>query len=259
MGKIIVITSGKGGVGKTTTASGLGTALSERGRSVVLVDADIGLRNLDILLGLEDNVVYDLVDVVKQKCRLGKALIRDKRQQELWFLPASQTMEQGEITPEEMRELCDTLREKYDYVIIDCPAGIEQGFLNAVAAADCAVLVTTPEKAAVRDADRVVAKLEELGIEDRLLIINRMRGDMVRRGNMLSSADIIDMLATKLLAVVPEDERVIAAAASGAPVTADKKSRAGMAYKNAARRLEGETVPLLAGKEKRSFFRKKKF
>jgi septum site-determining protein MinD len=221
MGEVIVITSGKGGVGKTTTAANLGTGLSLLGKKVVLVDTDIGLRNLDVVMGLENRIVYDLVDAVEGTCRLKQALIKDKRFDGLYLLPAAQTRDKNSITPEQMVKLCEDLSEEYDYIIIDCPAGIEQGFKNAIAGADRAVVITTPEVSAVRDADRIIGLLEANEIKNPALIVNRVRPDMVKKGDMMSIEDIIDILAIQLVGVVPDDENIIISTNRGEPAVSD--------------------------------------
>ncbi|NLO89256.1 MAG: septum site-determining protein MinD [Clostridia bacterium] len=245
MGEVIVITSGKGGVGKTTTVANIGTGLAKEGYSVVLVDTDIGLRNLDVVLGLENRIVYDIVDVANGHCRLKQALIRDKRLESLYLLPAAQTKDKTAVTEEQMKELCQKLKEDFDYVIIDCPAGIEQGFKNAIAGADRAVVVTTPEVAAVRDADRVIGLLEAAGLNEPDLIINRLRPDMVKQGNMMDIDDIIDILAVDLLGVVPEDEMIVISTNKGEPAVLDSRSNAGEAYRNIAKRITGEDIPIM--------------
>lgn len=245
MGDVIVVTSGKGGVGKTTTTANLGTGLAKLGYSVVLVDTDIGLRNLDIVMGLENRIVYDIVDVTNGHCRLKQALIKDKRFEKMFLLPAAQTKEKTAVTPEQMVELCQKLKKDYDYIIIDCPAGIEQGFKNAIAGAEKAVVVTTPEVAAVRDADRVIGLLEASGIENPQLIINRIRGEMVKHGDMMDIDDIIDILAVDLLGVVPEDEMIVISTNKGEPAVLDLQSKAGEAYRNISRRIAGEDVPIM--------------
>ena len=245
MGDVIVVTSGKGGVGKTTTTANLGTGLAKLGYSVVLVDTDIGLRNLDVVMGLENRIVYDIVDVTNGNCRLKQALIKDKRFEKMFLLPAAQTKEKTAVTPEQMTELCKKLKEEFDYIIIDCPAGIEQGFKNAVAGAEKAVVVTTPEVAAVRDADRVIGLLEAAGIEDPQLVINRIRAEMVKHGDMMDIDDIIDILAVELLGVVPEDEKIVVSTNKGEPAVLDPQSMAGEAYRNIAKRLTGEEVPIM--------------
>ncbi|MCF6096597.1 septum site-determining protein MinD [Thermovorax subterraneus] len=247
MGQVIVVTSGKGGVGKTTTTANIGTGLALlKHRKVVMIDADIGLRNLDVVMGLENRIVYDLVDVVQGVCRLKQALIRDKRFENLYLLPAAQTKDKTAVSPEQMKNLCDQLKEEFDYVLVDCPAGIEQGFKNAIAGAEKAIIVTTPEVSAVRDADRVIGLLEAAGFEEPQLIINRIRPDMVKRGDMMDIDDIIDILAIDLLGVIPEDERIVISTNRGEPAVADESSKAGQAYRNVTRRLEGENVPLMS-------------
>ncbi len=245
MSKVIVVTSGKGGVGKTTTTANIGTALAMAGFKVVLLDADIGLRNLDLIMGLENRVVYDLVNVIEGKCRLKQALIKDKRQKELYMLPAAQTRDKDAVTGEQMKKLCDELREEFDYIFVDCPAGIEQGFKNAIAGADEAIVVTTPEVSAVRDADRIIGLLEANEIREPKLIVNRVRVDMVKQGNMMNVEDIVELLAINLLGVVPDDEDIIITSNKGEPAAMNVKSRTGAAYKNIALRLQGQQVPLL--------------
>ncbi|HBT20408.1 MAG TPA: septum site-determining protein MinD [Peptococcaceae bacterium] len=245
MGEVIVITSGKGGVGKTTTVANIGTSLAKEGYSVVLVDTDIGLRNLDVVLGLENRIVYDIVDVTNGHCRLKQALIRDKRFESLYLLPAAQTKDKTAVTTEQMKELCQNLKEEFDYVIIDCPAGIEQGFKNAIAGAERAIVVTTPEVAAVRDADRVIGLLEAAGLKEPDLIINRIRPDMVKQGNMMDIDDIIDILTVNLIGVVPEDEMIVISTNKGEPAVLDPRSNAGEAYRNIAKRITGEDIPIM--------------
>ena len=249
MGEAIVITSGKGGVGKTTTSANLGTALALLGKKVAMVDTDIGLRNLDVVMGLENRIIYDLLDVAEGRCRLQQALIKDKRFEELYMLPAAQTKDKSAITPEQVKSIILELKSEYDYVIIDCPAGIEQGFRNAVAGADRAIVVTTPENAAVRDADRVIGLLEGSKVTAKL-IINRIRHSMVKNGEMLDIDEICQVLAVDLLGIVPDDERVIKAANSGEPTVMDPSSRAAIAYRNIARRILGDMVPLMPLEDK---------
>ncbi len=244
-GKALVITSGKGGVGKTTTTANLGLGLALRGHKVALVDADTGLRNLDVVMGLENRIVYDLVDVIEGNCRLAQALIRDKRTRNLVLLPTAQSKEKDAVKPEQMKELVKQLKDEFDYVLIDSPAGIEHGFRNAVAGADEAIIVTTPEVAAVRDADRIIGLVEASGLYDPGLIINRVRPDMVRRGDMMDITDIIDILAIPLLGVVPDDEGIIVSTNRGEPVVLNGRCRSGEAFNNIVRRLEGEEVPFL--------------
>lgn len=245
MGEVIVITSGKGGVGKTTTSANIGTGLAAMGYKVVLVDTDIGLRNLDVVLGLENRIVYDIVDVTHGHCRLKQALIKDKRFDGLHLLPAAQTKDKTAVSPDQMRDLCDELKKDFDYVIIDCPAGIEQGFKNAIAGAERALVVTTPEVSAVRDADRIIGLLEAAELREPRLIVNRLRPHMVKRGDMMSIDDIIDILAIDLLGVIPEDEMIVITTNKGEPAVLDNKSKAGQAYRNMARRITGENVPLM--------------
>jgi septum site-determining protein MinD len=241
MGRAIVITSGKGGVGKTTTTANLGAALAQQGQSVVLVDADIGLRNLDVVMGLENRIVYHLVDVAQGKCTAAKALIRDRRIENLHLLPSSQTDDKDAVTPEQMQAIIEELKQSHDLVIIDCPAGIEQGFRNAIAGADEAVVVATPEVASIRDADRVVGLLAAQGIPTRL-IVNRISPEMVRRGDMLSQEDVIEILALELVAAVPLDDAIVASTNRGVPATVDGRSPASRAFAQAARRLAGLEV-----------------
>lgn len=245
MGEVIVITSGKGGVGKTTTTANVGTGLSLLGKKVVLIDTDIGLRNLDVVMGLENRIVYDLVDVIEEKCRIKQALIKDKRYEGLFLLPAAQTKDKNAVNPEQMVKLCNDLKEEFDYILIDCPAGIEQGFKNAIAGADRALVVTTPEVSAVRDADRIIGLLEAHEIRNPLLIINRIRVDMVKKGDMMNIDDIIDILAIDLLGVVPDDENIIISTNRGEPLVGDAKTRAGQAYRNITRRITGEQIPIM--------------
>ncbi len=245
MGEVIVITSGKGGVGKTTTTANLGTGLAALGHKVVLVDTDIGLRNLDVVLGLENRIVYDLTNVVNEEVVYKKALIKDKRFENLYLLPAAQTKDKTAVTPEQMQKLCHELQQEFDYVLIDCPAGIEQGFQNAIAGADRAIVVTTPEISAVRDADRIIGLLEAAGLHDPRLIINRIRYNMVKSGDMMNIEDIIDILAIDLLGVVPDDEMVVITTNKGETVVQENKSMSGHAYRNMIKRIKGENVPLL--------------
>jgi len=246
MTRIIVTTSGKGGVGKTTVTANLGMALAKFGRQVALVDADFGLRNLDLLLGLENRVVYTAVEVLAKECRLDQALVKDKRQPGLVLLPAAQNRTKESVTPDQMKLLINALGSKYHYIIIDSPAGIEMGFKNAIAAAQEAIIVTTPEIASVRDADRVVGLLEAQGVKRIQLIINRIRPAMVRANDMMSVQDVQEILAIPLIGVVPDDERVIVSTNRGEPlVLSENLSLAGIAIENIARRLEGETVEFL--------------
>ncbi|MCS7458722.1 septum site-determining protein MinD [Paenibacillus doosanensis] len=260
MGEAIVITSGKGGVGKTTTSANIGTALALQGKKVCMVDTDIGLRNLDVVMGLENRIIYDLVDVAEGRCRLAQALVKDKRFDELYMLPAAQTKDKHSVSPEAVRDIVLELKRDFEFVIIDCPAGIEQGFKNAVAGADKAIVVTTPENAAVRDADRIIGLLENERIESPKLVINRIRANMVKKGEMLDIDEICSVLAIDLLGIVPDDEYVIKAANMGEPTVMNPSSRAAIAYRNIARRILGDTVPLLPMDEKQGVLHKlKKF
>jgi len=261
MGEAIVVTSGKGGVGKTTTSANIGTALAMLGKKVVMVDTDIGLRNLDVVMGLENRIIFDLLDLIKGNCRLNQALVKDKRFESLFLLPAAQTKDKTAIHPQQMEEIIGSLKHDYDFVIIDCPAGIEHGFKNAIAGADHAIVVTTPEVAAVRDADRIIGLLEaERHIISSRLVINRVKQHMVKNGDMLSIDEVMQILGIDLLGVVPDDEAIIKSANHGEPTVMYPDSRAALAFRNIARRLLGETVPLLPLENKESFFGKvKKF
>lgn len=255
MGEVIVITSGKGGVGKTTTTANLGSALAMRGKKVVLLDTDIGLRNLDVVMGLENRIVYDIVDVIEGKCKLRQALIKDKRFTDLFLLPAAQTRDKDAINEEEMIKLTQRLKEEFDFIIVDCPAGIEQGFKNAIAGADRAIVVTNAEISSIRDADRIIGLLETSNIRNPELIINRLRPEMVKRGEMMDVEDILDLLSIDLIGVVPEDENIITQTNKGEPAVVNKKALSGKAYIEIARRILGETVEVtIPGRKKESFF-----
>ncbi len=245
MGEVYVITSGKGGVGKTTVTANLGVGLALRGAKVVAVDADIGLRNLDVVLGLENRIVFHLVDVVEGNCRLEQALVRDKRVENLFLLPAAQTRTKEAVSADQMIDICAKLKERFDYVLIDSPAGIEAGFRNAAVGADKAIVVTTPEVSAVRDADRIIGLLESMGKGMPHLIVNRIKPEMVEKGDMLSVNDVLDILAIPLLGIVPEDEEVIVATNRGEPIILKEDSLASQAFRNIVSRLEGEDVPLM--------------
>ncbi len=245
MSEVIVVTSGKGGVGKTTTSANVGTALTLAGKKVVLVDADIGLRNLDVVMGLENRIVYDLVDVVEGRCRLKQALIKDKRFEGLFLLPAAQTRDKNAVSPEQMKKLCDALKEDFEYILLDCPAGIEQGFKNAIAGADRALVVTTPEVSAVRDADRIIGLLESHGVSKIQLIINRVRMNMVKRGDMMAMEDVVEILAIDLIGVVPDDENIVVTTNKGEPAVIEGSSLASKAFKNIADRVQGIECPFL--------------
>jgi septum site-determining protein MinD len=246
-GRVIVVTSGKGGVGKTTTTANLGMALSNLGKKVVLIDADIGLRNLDIVLGLENRIVYDIVDVIEEKCKLKQALIKDKRQANLALLPAAQTKDKSAVNPEQMIEVCEELKKEFDIIMIDCPAGIEQGFKNAIAAATESIIVTNPEVSSIRDADRIIGLLEA---EDRemtppKLIVNRIRMEMVKENEMLNEHDVKEILGIDLLGVVPDDESIITSTNKGTPAVLIENSLAGQALRDIARRILGENIPFM--------------
>ena len=257
--RVIVITSGKGGVGKTTTTANIGASLAEKGHKVLLIDTDIGLRNLDVVMGLENRIVYDLIDVIEERCRISQALIKDKRCPNLVLLPAAQIRDKNDVNVDQMKELISSLKDSFDYILIDCPAGIEQGFKNAIAAANEAVVVTTPEVSATRDADRIIGLLEAAGIKNPRLVINRLRIDMVKDKNMLSVEDILDILAVKLLGVVPDDENVVISTNKGEPLVYKGDSLAAKAFKNIASRIEGVEVPLLDLDIKMSILEKIKF
>jgi septum site-determining protein MinD len=243
-GQVIVVTSGKGGVGKTTTTAALAAGLARLGKRVVAVDADTGLRNLDIIMGLESRVVYTLVDVIEGNCRLEQALIRDKRVEGLFLLPTAQTRTKDAVSEEQMRTLCGTLSENHDYVLIDCPAGIESGFRNASAGADRAIVIATPEVSSVRDADRITGLLEATGLRDITLLVNRLDAALVKKGDMLSVNDVLGILSLPLLGVVPKDESVIVGANKGEPVTFSGNTPAAAAYGRIVRRIEGEEIPV---------------
>ncbi|MEG0450982.1 MAG: septum site-determining protein MinD [Lysinibacillus sp.] len=252
MGEAIVITSGKGGVGKTTTTANLGTALALQGKKVCLVDTDIGLRNLDVVLGLENRIIYDLVDVIEGRCKPHQALVKDKRVDEkLYLLPAAQTTDKNAVTPEQMKVLIDELKRDYDYVLIDCPAGIEQGYRNAVAGADRAIVVTTPEISAVRDADRIIGLLEQEDIAAPKLIINRIRQHLMKNGEALDVNEITTHLSIDLLGIIADSEDVISSSNKGEPIVMDPTNKASLGYRNIARRILGESVPLMSMDEER--------
>jgi len=256
MGEVIVITSGKGGVGKTTTTANIGAGLAKLGNKVVVIDADIGLRNLDVVLGLENRIVYDIVDVVNETCRLKQALIKDKRFDGLYLLPAAQTKDKDAVSPEQMVKLTNDLKETHDYVIVDCPAGIERGFRNAIAGADRAVVVTTPEISAVRDADRIIGLLEAAELNDPRLIVNRIRLDMVKRGDMMNIEDMTDILAIDLMGVVPDDEHVVISTNRGEPAVNNETAISGQAFMDIAKRITGEEVPFMDLEQQDGFFDK---
>ncbi|MCR4589930.1 MAG: septum site-determining protein MinD [Lachnospiraceae bacterium] len=255
MAEVIVVTSGKGGVGKTTTTANLGTGLAKLDKKVVLVDTDIGLRNLDVVLGLENRIVYNLVDVVDGNCKITQALIKDKKVDGLYLLPAAQTRDKDAVTPDQMKDLVEELRKDFDYIILDCPAGIEQGFKNAIAAADRALVVTTPEVSAVRDADRIIGLLEANEIKNSRLIVNRLNVDMVKHGNMMTADDVVEVLSIDLIGVVPYDEKIVVSTNTGTPLAGDD-TLVGQSYMNICRRIMGEEVPFLNLEAKKGFFAK---
>lgn len=255
MGEVIVITSGKGGVGKTTTTANIGVGLAKLNKKVVVIDTDLGLRNLDVVMGLENRIVYNLVDVIEGNCRMKQALIKDKRYENLYLLPSAQTKDKTAISPGQMKKLTEELAEEYDYILLDCPAGIEQGFQNAIAGASHAIVVTTPEVSAIRDADRIIGLLEKNDIKQIDLVINRIRMDMVKRGDMMSVEDVTEILAVNLLGALPDDEQVVVATNQGEPVVG-MDSLSGKAYLNICRRLLGEEVPFLDLNKHTGFFQK---
>ena len=245
-GKAFVVTSGKGGVGKTTVTANLGTALALRGKKVCVIDSDIGLRNLDVVMGLENRIVYDLVDAIEGTCRFKQALIKHKKAEKLFLLPASQTRSKEAVTPDQMRDLIAKLKqeEDFDYILVDSPAGIERGFKNAIAGADEALIVTTPEIPAIRDADRIIGLLQAAEMYEPKLIINRLSIEMVKRGDMMDQDDIIDILAIELLGIVPEDDQIVVSTNMGVPIVLTENSQAAGAFRRIARRIEGENVPI---------------
>ncbi|MCR4943713.1 MAG: septum site-determining protein MinD [Clostridium sp.] len=245
MGVSIVITSGKGGVGKTTTTANIGTALASLGKKVVVIDGDTGLRNLDVLMGLENRIVYTLMDVIEGRCRLKQALIKDKRFSNLCLLPTAQTKDKDDISTADMLKIVNELKEEFDYVLIDSPAGIEQGFENAVIGADRALVVVNPEITSVRDADRVIGKLDAKGLDDHAVIVNRLNYEMTKRGDMLDVSDIIETLSVKLIGVVPDDRNITVSTNKGEPIVLEDSSKAGSAFRNIAKRINGEEVPFL--------------
>ena len=255
MGEVIVVTSGKGGVGKTTTTANVGTGLAKLDKKVVLIDTDIGLRNLDVVMGLENRIVYNLVDVIEGNCKINQAFIKVKGYNNFYLLPSAQTRDKTAVNPEQMKKLTDQLKEEFDYVIIDCPAGIEQGFMNAIAGADRALVITTPEVSAVRDADRIIALLEAHEITQTHLIVNRIRMDMVKRGDMMSSDDVVEILSIELIGVIPDDENIVISTNQGVPLVGSD-TLAGKAYMNICKRVMGEEVPYLDLNVKSNFFAK---
>lgn len=256
-GRVIVITSGKGGVGKTTTSANIGTALARLGNKVVLIDTDIGLRNLDLLLGLENRIVYTIVDVVEERCKLRQALVKDKKNPNLSLLAAAQTRDKSSVTSEQLKDICDELKKKNDFILVDCPAGIEQGFQNAVAGATEAIVVTTPEMSAVRDADRIIGLLEaKEEIESYKLLLNRVRPKLIEQNDMMSVEDVVEILSCDLIGVIPEDTGIITSTNKGEPIVNDEEALAGKAYRNVAKRIMGEEIPFLDLNPKESFIDK---
>ncbi len=252
--KVVTFTSGKGGVGKTTATANVACALAGLNKKVVCIDGDIGLRNLDVVLGLENRIVYDLVDVVEGRCRLRQAMIHDKRLENLYLIPAAQTRDKSAVSPSDMIRLCDELREEFDWILIDSPAGIERGFRNAIAPADLVLLITNPEVSAVRDADRVIGLVEAEEKGPAKLILNRVNINLVKRGDMMNAEDVLELLAIPMIGIIPEDETVVVSTNRGQPVAIEGKSKAGQAFKNIAHRLNGEEVPFLNLDEKSDFF-----
>ncbi|MGI5912772.1 MAG: septum site-determining protein MinD [Syntrophomonadaceae bacterium] len=240
--QVIVVTSGKGGVGKTTTVANVASSLARLGHKVVVIDLDIGLKKLDLILGLENRVIYDIVQVIEGECTIKQALVKDKRFPDLYMLPAAQTRNKDDIVPEQVKDLCDQLRAQFEYIFIDCPAGIEQGFRNAIAAADRAIVVTNPEVSAVRDADRIIGMLESANFKDIKLVVNRIRNDMVKSGDMLSIEDLMEHLYIELLGIVPEDKNVVISTNKGEPIILNERSQAATAFNNIAKRIKGEKV-----------------
>ena len=243
-GRTIVITSGKGGVGKTTTTANIGAGLALRGHQVVVIDTDIGLRNLDVVMGLENRIVYDLVDIIEGRCKMHQGMIRDKHNYDLFLIPAAQTRDKDCIDVEQLRGLCQKLEQEFNYILIDCPAGIEQGFKNAIGAATEAIIVTTPEVSAIRDADRVIGLLEASELHDAKLVINRVRPGLVRQGDMMDKDDIVELLSVEILGMVPADDRLITATNQGVAVIHDKKAPSGAAFSRIAARVDGDDIPL---------------
>ncbi len=260
-GRVIVITSGKGGVGKTTTSANIGTALARAGNKVVMIDTDLGLRNLDLLLGLENRIVYTIVDVVEKRCKLKQALVKDKKNPNLCLLAAAQTRDKTAVTAEQLKDICTKLKKDYDFILVDCPAGIEQGFQNAVAGASEAIVVTTPEMSAVRDADRIIGLLEAREeINSYKLLLNRVRPDLIKSDDMMSIDDVVELLSAELIGIIPEDTGIITSTNKGEPIVNNEKSLAGRAYHNVAKRIMGEEVPFLNLEEETSVLGKvKKF
>ena len=256
-GRVIVITSGKGGVGKTTTSANIGTALAKEGHKVVLIDTDLGLRNLDLLLGLENRIVYTIVDVIEERCKLKQALVKDKKNPNLSLLAAAQTRDKSAVNAEQLRDICNKLKSKNDFVLVDCPAGIEQGFQNAIAGASEAIVVTTPEMSAIRDADRIIGLLNtKEEITSTRLLLNRVRPNLIKNNEMMSVDDVVGILEIPLVGIIPEDTGIITSTNKGEPIVNDDASLAGQAYRNVAKRILGEEVPFLDLDEPKGFMAK---
>ena len=265
MGKIITITSGKGGVGKSTTTANLATALAKDGKKVIAIDFDIGLRNLDMILGLENRIVYDVVDVMEGNCNLAQAIIKDKKTKNLHFIPASQTKDKEVLDKEKVRKLLEDLKKEFDYILVDSPAGIESGFEHSIFLADRAIVVTTPEISAVRDADRVIGIIDAKSQKaingeevEKHIIINRIRPDLVEKGDMLSVDDVLHILSLPLIGIVPDTEEIVSSTNLGEPIVHNEKSVAGKAFRKIAKRIEGEDVPFMELKSETGFFAKLK-
>ncbi len=252
--RVIVITSGKGGVGKTTITANVATGLAQLGKKVLAIDADIGLRNLDMILGLENRIVYDIVDVVEGRVKPEKAFVKDKRGLPLYLLPAAQTKDKDAVKPHQLQEIVDSVKDKFDYILIDSPAGIEGGFKTAATPAEEAIIITNPEVSAVRDADRIIGLLEAMEKEDIKLVINRIRPNQVKKGEMLSVEDIEEILHIPKIGIIPDEEKMVDFTNKGEPIIlyADKY-KAGKALKNLVRRIEGENVPFDELEEKKGF------
>lgn len=257
-GRVIVVTSGKGGVGKTTSTANIGSALAKNGAKVAMIDTDLGLRNLDLLMGLENRIVYTLVDVVEERCKLTQALVKDKKNPNLVLLAAAQTRDKSAVTGEQMKEICDKLKETYDFVLVDSPAGIEQGFQNAIAGATEAIIVTTPEMSAVRDADRIIGLLEaKEEITSYRLVLNRVRPNLIKSNDMMSVDDVVGILSVKLLGIIPEDENIIISTNKGEPIIYNEDNvKAAVAYNNISKRIIGEDVPFMSFEPPKSWLGK---
>ena len=253
MARVIVVTSGKGGVGKTTVTANIATALAKMGKKVLAIDADIGLRNLDMILGLENRIVYDIVDVVEGNVEPMKALVKDKRGLPLYLLPAAQTKDKDAVKPEQMVDIVENVKDNFDYIFIDSPAGIEGGFKTAATPAEEALIVTNPEVSSVRDADRIIGLLESMGKDKMSLIVNRIRPQQVKKGEMLSVEDIEEILQIPKIGIVPDEEKMVDFTNKGEPIVLKPEYKAAKALINVARRLEGEKVPFDELEEKKGF------